>query len=257
MQLRSKLAKTIVILSVCIGITIILNLAWYKSSSKDGASSGADIFLARPAFAQEEEASFLDKEAGIAAYTNLGQTVNLGAVKTAFRTIEKEEGNYIVGSYPVPGYEDEEAEDVHCFIHINGWIVTYYSQEEPSSKIVRWKDWDSKTIGTKIEDTLIAAGNVIGVAPKNIKYYHFKYPEAAKFMIIADNDDFKITIPGDLIIHERTHSTIGSEKYSKLNIDGVSKGKGDGFLSYSDLKPDVTHDVATYYSNTALVIIYQ
>ena len=50
-------------------------------------AAGMGIFLAKPAFAQEAGMSFLEQEAGIAAYTNLGQKINLTKAKTAFRTV--------------------------------------------------------------------------------------------------------------------------------------------------------------------------
>ncbi len=103
------------------------------------------ISLIRPAFAQEAEASFLEKEAGISAYTNLNQKIDLVKVKTAFRTVEKETSTYIVGSVPVPGYDEDswkEWPDVHCFVHKDGWIVAYYLADVPTSKIMYWMGWE-------------------------------------------------------------------------------------------------------------------
>lgn len=78
--------------------------------------------------------SFLEEEAGISAYTNVGEAINLGNAKTAFGTIEYETSDYIIGSVPLPDYA--ETEDVHAYVHKDGWVVAYYLEDEPVAKIV-------------------------------------------------------------------------------------------------------------------------
>jgi hypothetical protein len=114
--------------------------------------------------------NFLDAEAGISAYTNVGEEIDIEKAKAAFRTVEYETDEYIIGSVPLPDYP--EYEDVHAYVHKDGWIVTYYLKDKPVGKIIDWKDYstDEKIIGTKLEDGLSVACNAAGVPIRNIKY---------------------------------------------------------------------------------------
>jgi hypothetical protein len=97
----------------------------------------------------------LDAEAGISAYTNVGEEIDLKKAKAAFRTVEYETDEYIIGSVPLPDYPD------HAYVHKDGWVVTYYLKDKPVGKIIDWKDYstDEKIIGTKLEDGLSVACN--------------------------------------------------------------------------------------------------
>lgn len=257
MKLKSKIVKLSIIVLCVLGSLAIVSFIWRGNSPDGRSSSGMGIFLARPAFAQGDEMSFLEEEAGISAYTNLGQSINLTAAKKAFRTVEKETSLYIVGSVPVPGYEDNAGEDVHCFIHKDGWVVAYYLRHEPTGKIMYWKNWDKKTISTKVEEGLTAAASTTGLAPTDVKYYHFRYPDANKLMMVVDVDAFKLTIPGELAVHERSYSL---SAYSFINIDGNRVGSGtyvSGFITLSQLKPDVSHDIVCYSNGAVIALVYQ
>jgi len=265
MKLKGKATKVLLAISV-LGILAIASGIWYSNIDNGKGSSGwGGISLVRPAFAQDEATSFLEKEAGMAAYTNLGQKIDLAKAKKAFRTIEKDTDTYVVGSVPVPGYESAMSEDVHCFIHKDGWIVSYYLRDEITSKIMYWGNWDGKTINTKTEAGLIFASSVLGLTPTNVKYYHFKYPEANKLMIIAKKGAFKLTIPSGLVIHERSYSTstlsasdYGRDTRGSLNVDGQNLGYGIGLITFSQFKPDVAHSInfSEGYSGV-IMLIYQ
>jgi hypothetical protein len=248
MKLRSKVIKVCLVLGI-LGILAVVSILWRGSSSEGKGSSGMGIFLARPTFAQDLDESFLEKEAGIATYTNLGQKINLTKAKTAFRIVEKESDVYVIGSAPVPGYENDTKEDVHCFVHKDGWVVVYYPNSDPTSKMMYWKNWDGKTISTKLEESLMAVSSVIaGIAATDVKYYHFKYPGANKLMIIANKKSFKLTIPGELAIHERSYD-------GSVAIDNQSLGSGPGWIALSQLKPDVSHWITG--GNKVIVLVYQ
>ena len=161
-----------------------------------------------------EGTSFLEAEAGIAAYTNVGQTIDLTKARSAFRTIENETGEYIVGSVSLPDYE--ETEDVHAYVHTTGWIVTYYLSSEPVAKIVDWNNYgeDEKIRGTKLESGISILCDASQVAVGEVKYYDFRYPEANKLLIVADarwasepeEDTFSIKIPSEFLVYERSFS---------------------------------------------------
>ena len=230
--------------------------------------------------------TFLEEEAGISAYTNVGETIDLKKAKTAFRTIEYETDEYIIGSVPLPDYP--ETEDVHAYVHKDGWIVVYYLKEEPASKILDWEDYDTdeKITGTKLEDGINAVCAAAQVPSKDIKYYDFRYPNANRLMIVADaqwsegTDTFNIKIPSDFKVYERSYSHYAYDSYgSNMKIDGdviSTIGRCDdysvtnyGELTWDQLSPDVFHNVSLWHDEyvgygryqgeafCAIVLIYQ
>jgi hypothetical protein len=232
--------------------------------------------------------NFLEEEAGISAYTNVGEEIDLEKAKAAFRTIEYETDEYIIGSVPLPDYP--ETEDVHVYVHKDGWLVSYYLKGSPTSKIIDWIDYseDEKIIGTKLEGGLSVVCNVARVPLKNIKYYDFRYPNADKLMIVADaqwvegNDMFNIKLPGDFVFYDRTYSHYAYDSASStMKIDDKeisSLGKCEdyslwmnGQLSLTQLSLDEFHTVSfwhdedtTYYSHEevghaccAIALIYR
>ncbi len=252
MKHKSGIVKYSLVLVFLMGLAL-LSALWPENAVERKSDSGMGIFLTAPAFAQEAEMSFLEREAGISAYTRLDQAVSLAKARTAFRTVEKETDTYIVGSVPVPGYESEVVEDVHCFTHKDGWVAVYYLMDEPTSKIMYWKNWDGRTISTKLEEVLTSASSALGASPTDVKYYHFKYPSANRLMVIADKDSFRITIPGELVIHERSYSW--KSGWTHMYIDDMSVGKDlIGLIPLAQLKPDVPHVVR---NSGAIVLVYQ
>jgi hypothetical protein len=274
MKLKGKATKVLLAISV-LGILAIASGIWYSNIDNGKGSSGwGGISLVRPAFAQDETTSFLEKEAGMACYTKLNQKIDLASAKKAFRTIEKDTDTYIVGSIPVPGYEAVTTEDAHCFIHKDGWIVAYYLRDEPTSKIMNWQNWDGKTINPIILQCLVSASSSVGVTPNDVKYYNFKYPDANRFIIIADRGSFKLTTPTSLVIYDRSYSTYHSRTaatgrwtdYDELIIDNSKIDSAIGFLTVSQLTFDVPHVIQSYRGNNnagasdsgiAIAIVYQ
>jgi hypothetical protein len=245
-----------------------------KGMTEDGGKGF--IALEMPLFVAVAEGSevsgmragtnFLDAEAGISAYTNVGEEIDLEKAKAAFRTIEYETDEYIIGSVPLPDYP--EYEDVHAYVHKDGWVVTYYLKDKPVGKIIDWNDYstDEKIIGTKLEDGLSVACNAAGVPIRNIKYYDFRYPNADKMMIVADAQ------------WKRSYSHYAYDNYdSTMKIDGneiSSLGRCDGCplwqsgqLSPTQLSLDDFHTVSLLYdqyyggegghSCAAIVLIYR
>jgi len=167
------------------------------------------VRLEKPTIA---EASFLEDEAGITAYMNAGQTIDLSLAKQAFRTIEEETDTFIIGSVSLPDYP--ETEDVHVYVNKDGWIVAYYLKQEPTAKIVDWNDYytTKKIRRTKLEVAIFEIANKAFIQPKEIKYYHFGYPNANRLIIIVDamwegekEDTFDIKLPSGLTYYERSY----------------------------------------------------
>jgi len=202
------------VLAVFILIVSSLSLYYYANTGTTTQSGETYLFI-KPAFAQSMSTTptFLDDEAGISAYVNINRSIDLAVAKTVYRTLEKETADYIVGSVNVSLSADE---DVHCFVHKEGWIVTYYGKGEPLSKIVEWNLWSQST--SKLTKNKLQVGLekmtlvLIGVAVPSVSYYDFQYPNANKCMIIiktlvgSGEDSFNVTIPTDIAVYEQSWS---------------------------------------------------
>ena len=221
--------------------------------------------------------TFLEEEAGISAYTDVGETIDLEKARDAFRTIEYETDEYIIGSVPLPDYA--ETEDVHAYVHKDGWVVAYYLKEEPVAKIVDWEDYstDERITGTKLEDGVSVVCNAAGVPIIDLKYYDFRYANADKLMIIADalwsdgTDTFNVKLPSDFVFYERFFShyfNAGNYWYDSrmyIDEDEISHIEGSrtnyGLLSPTQLSLDDFHTIKIssepVNSFDAIVLVYR
>jgi len=225
-------------------------------SAPEGRMSGA-ISLARPAFAaggQMAGMNFLEEEAGISAFTNVGRKIDLVDARGAFRTIERETDEYIIGSVGLPGLE--AAHDVHVFVHRDGWVVAYYSREAAIARIVDWRDLTT----TKLEPALKQVTRAARVAIGEVNYYDFRHPEAEKLMIIVDDDSFNLKIPGALTVFERSFSANlewpGSLRINEATI-ASDTGIHVGQLTPGQLRSEAFHTVQTLRGRVAIVILYK
>lgn len=264
MKARSTAIRAGVVGVLLIGVLLAANLLIDSSIREggDSASGGKPISLARPAFAQTSGSTFLEEEAGISAYTNVGRQIDLEEVKGAFRAIEYETEEYIIGSVPLPDYP--ESEDVHAFVHRDGWIVSYYLRDEPAAKIADSAHYTGGDLGSKLENGITMAADAAHVPVGDIRYYHFRYPDANRMIVAADvlegeaEDTFRIKLPNDLTFYERSyshyaHDSSYSPSYYRMYIDleeistmGVAEDETStkyGVLSASQLWPDEFHTV--------------
>jgi len=273
MKFTSKVTKVVLVLCV-LSVVAITSVVVDRYMAKGKDSSGLDFLLARPAIAQDVGGSFLDQEAGISAYTNLGQKVDLSKIKALMKVVEKETDTYVIGSISVPKYEKYPLEDVHCFAHKDGWVVTYYRNTETTAKIISWQNWSGKITGTKLDMGLAAACDALGQAVPYIRYYHFKYPDAVKLMVIVKDktgQDFRIMIPNSYTIYERSWSHLynydGGGNGTYIRIDGtqvsdVNNVNGQygasGLINPTQLKPDIFHNAQiSGGSFGAIVLLYR
>lgn len=185
---------------------------------------------APPIGALAEGDSFLTSEAGISAYGQASR-VNLEEARNAFKTIEKETDDYIVGSVVVDGYD--EAHDVHVYIDAAGWLVAYYLIHELPGKIVDWVNYNGVNISaTKLKvalDNVLAAQYLLPFAVEEVRYFHFGHPAATRMLIVTDEmpatgtEYFYITVPATgLYVYHRSwahavRSTV-SNTYSGNNL---------------------------------------
>jgi hypothetical protein len=264
-------------------IVSILAIYLYENGGgrKNGivAEAGNTYALAYPAFAQSasSETSFLDEEAGISLYLNVSGPIDLSKAKTVYRTIEKETANYTVGSIALPNLS--ESEDVHCFVHKEGWIVVYYLKAEPVGKIVDWSYWSGGQLTkNKLQVGLEQMCNALGVSVTGAKYYHFQYPYANKCMMVIETivgsgeDSFTITIPVEFTVYARSWSHYSEYAHpSNFKIDGNTINSISssnpltqyGTLTVAQLSPDVVHTVSisgytsSYLYGVCIALLYQ
>ena len=173
--------------------------------------------------------AFPEDEAGISAYSQASTTIDLDDVRGMFRTIETETSNYIIGSVPAPDYP--ETEDVHVYIHTDGWVLAYYLAEDPVGKIFDWQAYHTggrTNLSTKLENTLSAVAIAAGVLPfPDVTYYDFRYPNATHLMLIVEwvyqgTDSFQVNLPGTFAYYERSWSLGGNKGGYSYRLNGVS-----------------------------------
>ncbi len=188
--------------------------------------------------AGEETKTFLEKEAGVSAYTNVGQ-VDLAEAKKVYRTVEREEDEYIVGSVNIPDYNEDW--EPHVYASTDGWVVAYYLKDDPASKIMDWVHY-GRTVSTKLEVALKLICDQLGKILPDVKYYDFRYPDANNLMIIADrNGEFKVKIPDDITVYERSwwcySEMYYSTDWSRIYVDGATVVSTSALGDYGKLTP--------------------
>ena len=201
-------------------VVLVLLVALVVSSAAPATSTpvqGSNEFVLKPppfiavAQAQEGVDAFPQDEAGMSAYFRAPFPITIATVRPVFRTIEVETNDYIIGSVPVPPYP--ESQDVHVYIHRDGWFLAYYPAADPSGKIVDWwryNDSGRNTLSTRLENALSVAALPVGVTPSGVSFYDFRYPNANRLIMIADwtedADDFQVNLPIDFGYFERSWS---------------------------------------------------
>ena len=265
MKIENKRGRLSLLLLVILAGSFIAVYTHMESNEKAkmAGDTGQTFSLIKPVFAQSSGSTFLEDEAGMSIWVNIGASLNISQAKAAYKTVEKETPDYIIGSISLPNLP--ETEDPHSFVHKDGWIVVYYLKAEPISKIIDWNYYlDGNLTKTKLQIGLEKVGNASGVTVTGAKYYHFQYLDADKLMIIIESviapgqDSFNIRIPSEFLIYERSWSHIGTVYYGAFytyrgyfQIDGITINEIDypdraeyGQLTATQLSPDVFHTVA-------------
>jgi len=164
------------------------------------------------------ESSFLEEEAGISAYTNVGN-IDLNKVKGVFKTIEKETDEYIVGSIELPSIDKDYY--VHGYVQKDGLIVVYYMKEDPASKILGVTDSSIRENDENLKIALNSVSIALGVITKDIKYYDFRYPTANKMMKIIGKD-FRFKVQSGIVVYEA--SFMNERRYGCASFGGGCSG---------------------------------
>jgi hypothetical protein len=236
-----------------------------------------------------EVQGIIENEAGISAWFRTSSTINLNSVRSSFRTIEIETTDYILGSVPVPDYD--ESWDAHVYVHKDGWILAYYLAQDPVGKIYDWKAYHNSgrtTISTKLENVIAVIANAAGFpfSSANVTYYDFRYPNATHLMLIVDwvyieysgSDSFQFKLPGSFAYYQQSWSLANncqvyhccSSKYllngaeiKRLSMCGEGWQMAQGMFSAAQLPPDQYHTIEVsvdgyyIYGYGGLALVYR
>lgn len=184
-------------------------------------------------------------EAGISAYINTSQTINIENISQIYTEVVEVGDNYIIGKTPISDYGGNI--NVHVYADTDGWIVAYFPNGTPASYMMQWlevPDVNNPVITTITNTTLVnavyKAGDAAGVEIESseIKYYDFSHPNANSMMLFirtrATNgaNIHQVEIPADYTLYEASYyHYIYSYNYwyypyhycwdSKLKLDGT------------------------------------
>ena len=209
--------------------------------------------------------NFLEEEAGITAYANVMMDIDLDKAKDVYRTIEVEKENYTIGSVALPNYDENE--DVHVYVHKDGWIVAYYLKDEPIAKIVSYKHYqeDAEDVILKLDTALGQMCDGVGLPLISTSYYDFRYPNANRIMIIVDGqwvegtNTFDLMIPSDVRVYDRSYCHWLWHSYgSTFELDGTAISSPEkcekcwrvryGKLTPTQLMPGEFHTVSLWFN---------
>ena len=280
MSLARIRKPTLIVLSLLLALAVLSLVPPPPAAPASGSNAMA---LKAPSFvsvanAQDAPAvvmGFPQNEAGISAYFRSASPVTLADVRGVCRVIEVETADYIIGSVPVPDYE--ERYDVHVYVHRDGWFLAYYLSADPVGKIFDWRHF-TNAIPTKFENVLATVSAAAGVPYLGVTYYDFRYPNATHMMLIVEDSDngddsFQINMPGTYSYLARSwslyHSGWCCDEWAGWGLDGkwIHEQSGryivtsEGTLTASQLLPDMYHTIdagiGTATARAGLALIYR
>ena len=190
---------------------------------------------------EPEGDAFPRDEAGISAYINLSETINLENAIKAFSKVLTIKDSHTIGIIPISqaiSIEERGTTEVNVYVDTTGWIVAYLLRDKPASGVIKWSSMDFDK--PKIEDFTLTDAieklckeinvHYLEIQDK-IKFYHFAYPEAQKMFIfintaISKNESVQISIPAKYRVYEASYSIIGSASYLYLDENSISSING-------------------------------
>jgi hypothetical protein len=207
--------------------------AWRTSTSTNdnGLYRLAEPLFLKNAHAEEAGvAAFIDSEAGIAAYFQATGALDLATAKPLFRTIEVQTDDYIIGSIAVPDYASE-SEDVHVYMHKDGWVLAYFLAATPAANVIDWPRFTGTTIVTKFDTVFQLIAAQLSFTLPASTYYDFRNPNANSRLLAAEkatpDDSFTVFLNEGLTYYERSWSlscNYPSSGYLYLNGTEIKKG---------------------------------
>ncbi len=214
----AKITRTRLIGGIALCLLILGPVAYtfIAPPNPDGQITLQAPAFGSPAYANElTQTPTFPSDIGISAYFKAPNSITIGGRVTGiYRTIEDQTDDYIVGSVAIEGYGTDD--DVHVYIHKDGWVLAFYRSAEPASKIVDWVAYTagSNAVPNKLTKALASAASAAGVGvPATPSYYHFQYPEANRMTIALQsgrNSSFTLRLPSDGFTYYESSYTVGS-----------------------------------------------
>ena len=176
--------------------------------------------------------AFPEDEAGISAYVNVNQSIDITEAVKAFTQTEELSQTHAIGIIPIDNKRGTI--NVHVYVDTGGYVVAYFKNTEPASKILKWSgmDFNNPKMEDFITNTAIKAMcgkiDVYYLDIKDdIKYYDFEYLDAKKMVIFLNargsgGDEYThIFIPGKYRLYEASYSLISdTSNRNYLYVDG-------------------------------------
>ncbi len=177
------------------------------------------FFLSIASVSAEVSSTFPKNEAGISAYTkteDINENNNVSKLAEAVAFLEALEGGdvsgettYLTGKIPVKIEIEEHFFYVYpnIYLDLEGWIVAYFKEDVPTSKIIQWTGYTPENMSpTVLEEAIKIMGEGLALSYPTLKYYHFQYPEANRMTLIIDTiygeenykNNFSVVIPGTI-----------------------------------------------------------
>jgi hypothetical protein len=260
-------------------------MKWNKRARDILALTVALLFMAGAASAT----TFPVDEAGIAAYVNVSDTIDLDEAMINLQSVITEVVE-LNTTYFIVNVTNDDNQNTHLYVGADGWVIPYYLNTEPVSRVVRWNitsDQDptpqNVTNMTTLEEVISKTCDAIGVdyetIESEIKFYDFKHPDANRMTIVVDmlngggTNTFYMTIPSEVTLNESTYSHYmrnTATRWSQIAVDETSvsyrhiyDGERTWYDSYG-LTLDVKHTIKLQnqdsyvpVSGVGWVLVYQ
>jgi hypothetical protein len=208
--------RTIPTIAAVLILAVIGVVGWqdilHRGTGALAPEESSGISLVRPAFAQT--GSFLDQEAGIAAYVKLQNQVHLESAKQAFKIIEQDTSSFVVGIVEI----SNAPLNPHVFISSDGWVVAYFLRDESVGNAWAYGH------GFRPPDDVLAraltqVSSTVGGTPASFSYFDFEHPGANRVSVINALDsytEFEVQIPSGFQVLEAAET-----KYDSSNLNAV------------------------------------
>ena len=193
------------------------------------------IMVAGAAEAMGDGSAFPEDKAGISAYVNTSQTIDLEKLKTIFTEVEEVGDNYIVGLTPISDFGGDI--NVTVYADTSGWIVAFFKNDEPAAMMMQWgKDTDvndpviTEITSTTLEDAINKAADAADIiwTVKDVKYYDFEYPDAdgmtlfVRTRALPGTNMTQVEVPENYILYEASYYHYLYFYEDSYNTDSVS-----------------------------------
>jgi hypothetical protein len=176
----------------------------------------------RPAFAQQ--GSFLDQEAGFAAWAQAKGSVNLNLAARRLKNIDTQTNDYLVGEIEVTS--QGAISRPHVYVSTGGLIVAYYFRDQPAASA--WNTDKMKPPDNFLAMALREVAAAGGLATPLVSYYDFGNPLANAVVAIYGTSATEVMVPNDIQVYEASlaygapyctgldlrHATSGGRKVS-------------------------------------------